>query len=261
MKALIDGDIVLYRACLSVEIRMYTLYNELGEPVACSPRKKDIQEYIDNHPNGVLTFETYIEEDAYTDAVFNYHSMLKRILRQTSAKEHAVYFTGGGNFRKDIYTEYKANRKAKPILYKSLLKYVLKLPHHFLEEGQEADDRLGIEQNNNSIICTIDKDLLMVKGHHYNFVKDEFTKVTEKEGTKFFYKQILTGDRVDNIPGLKGVGDKRADKILEGLTDEHELYSKVLEAYDGDEETVTRNARLLYIRREEDELWQPPKVA
>ena len=56
-------------------------------------------------------------------------------------------------------------------------------------DGQEADDALGINQTDQTIICTIDKDLLMIPGQHYNFVKEEFKTVTYLDGLKHFYMQ------------------------------------------------------------------------
>lgn len=254
MKALIDGDILLYRSCLSVEQRMYTAY--LGEsPVASSPRKKELEDYeYDN-----LVFETYIDERGYDDALHNYTSLLDKIKQKTMCQDVSVFLTGEGNFRKEIADDYKANRTSKPILYKAVLDAILKYPETVLVEGEEADDRLGIEQTNKTIICTIDKDLDMVEGAHYNFVKDEFYEVKPEDGIRFFYTQLLMGDKVDNIIGVKGVGIKRAEKILQDKETESEMYESCLETYGQDEERVLKNARLLWIRRQENEIWQPPK--
>ena len=99
----------------------------------------------------------------------------------------------------------------------------------------------------------------MVPGNHYNFIKDEWFKVKQDEGIRFFYKQLLTGDRTDNIFGVKGVGDKRADKILQDAKTESEMYDAVLEAYEKDATRVLKNARLLWIRQQEDEMWEAPQ--
>ncbi len=73
-----------------------------------------------------------------------------------------------------------------------------------------------------------------------------------------FYKQILTGDAADNIIGLQGIGPVKADKLLNELITEEELYAACVAAYDGDEERVLENARLLWLRRSEGQQWQPP---
>ena len=69
----------------------------------------------------------------------------------------------------------------------------------------------------------------------------------------------MTGDAADNIKGIFKVGPVKADKILEGITEEKDLYEAVVKAYDGDKERVLENARLLWLRREEGQMWQPPK--
>jgi 5'-3' exonuclease len=75
---------------------------------------------------------------------------------------------------------------------------------------------------------------------------------------KFFYTQILTGDRADNIGGLHGVGPVKASKILQGCETENELWDAVVKAYEGDVEHVLENARLLWLRRYEGEIWCQP---
>jgi len=106
------------------------------------------------------------------------------------------------------------------------------------------------------VICSVDKDFDQVPGWHYNFVKNEKYYVTPEEGLFFFYRQILMGDRIDNIMGIKGIGEKKSAKILEGMT-EQEMYDKCVELHES-EERVIENARLLWLRREEGQLWNPP---
>jgi 5'-3' exonuclease len=71
--------------------------------------------------------------------------------------------------------------------------------------------------------------------------------------------QVLTGDRVDNIPGLKGIGVKKAEKILADCVTEKQLFEATLDAYKGDLEYLTEQAKLLWIRRKENQMWQPPQ--
>ena len=101
-------------------------------------------------------------------------------------------------------------------------------------------------------------DFLLGYDNHYNFVKDLFYDVTEEEALFNFYKQILTGDRVDNIKGLKGIGDVKAKRILKECKDENEMYLAVLKAYEGNSERVLENGQLLWIRREPNQIWKPP---
>lgn len=179
--------------------------------------------------------------------------------------DYQGYLTGSNNYRKQIAKEapYKGNRvQEKPDHYKLLREYLVKSWGFEVQEEQEADDAIGIKAYSmdprDYVIMSIDKDLDMIRGNHYKFTKQEEYFVTESSAIRFFYKQILTGDRVDNIPGLKGIGDKKAEKILKDAVTEKELFTAVLEAYDGNIERMTEMAQLLWIRRKEGELWQPP---
>jgi len=193
---------------------------------------------------------------------------LEDLLLFNGFEDYTGYISGKQNFRTEIAktAPYKGNRKApKPKHYDALREYLLKDWEFELVEGQEADDAIGIKayelDPEEFSICTIDKDLDMIRGNHYNFVKDLFYDVTEEEALFNFYKQILTGDRVDNIIGLKGIGDVKAKRILEECKSEKEMYLAVLEAYEGNEERVLENAQLLWIRREVNQVWSPPSLS
>ena len=75
---------------------------------------------------------------------------------------------------------------------------------------------------------------------------------------QLFYSQILTGDAVDNIIGLKGIGPKKAEKSLKGCTTVQELYKVCVDMYDGSEERVLENGRLLWLQRLEGQIWEGP---
>lgn len=179
--------------------------------------------------------------------------------------EYEGYLTGFENFRKNVAVTapYKGNRKQpKPKHYQVLRDYLIDKWNCHMIEGQEADDAIGIKAYSMDVesytVCSIDKDLDMIRGQHYNFVKDFFYDITEEEAIFNFYKQILTGDRVDNIIGLKGIGEVKAKRILEKCKTETEMYLACLEAYAGNESRVLENGQLLWIRREANQLWKPP---
>lgn len=137
-----------------------------------------------------------------------------------------VAVKGRGNFRKDLYPDYKKNRKPQPEEMKEALNY----GHSYMVEkynavqadGMEADDLVSIwahearHRGEQYTVVGIDKDLLQIPGNHYNFNRKEFVDVDDDTANLNLMLQCLTGDNTDNIPGIKGVGPKRASTILSG---------------------------------------------
>jgi hypothetical protein len=178
-----------------------------------------------------------------------------------------LFLTGKTNFRKDVAVTavYKGNRVApKPEHLPALRQHMIEEWGASVSEGQEADDDVaiaGTEHGDDGIMVSLDKDIDQVAGWHYNFVKKTGYYVSEAEGLFKLYCQILTGDTADNIIGIKGVGPVKANKILDGCVYEYDMYCRCVEAYDGNEDRVIENARLLYLRRTKDEpLWTPPNT-
>jgi len=202
-------------------------------------------------------------------AISRMGNFVENLIRLKGIDSYEGYLTGKTNYRSEIATEqpYKGNRKdaRKPVHYDTLRDYLISNWGFIVIEGQEADDAMGIKAyelpEDSSCIMTIDKDLDMIRGWHYNFVKRDLYYVTEREAIKNFYLQLLTGDRVDNIPGLKGIGPVKANKILENCTTEKSLFKAVSEKYDHDLDKITERGRLLWIRRKENQLWQLPNTS
>ncbi len=192
--------------------------------------------------------------------------MIKDIVANTKSDSYEVYLTSDdkSNFRHEIYTEYKANRKApKPLWYGELRAYLTDVHKAVVVVGREADDALADRQTVDTILCTIDKDLDQIAGKHYDFVKDVIYERTAEEGLRFFYYQLLVGDRTDNIKGIEGVGPVGAKRILEGVeSNEPELFRAVRAAYEETygrqaDEMMLLNGRLLKIG---GKLWEMPVV-
>jgi len=216
--ALIDADIVAYRCAASNDV-------EGGEEIA----------------------------------ILRTHKLMQDILDVTEAKEYRGFLTGPDNFRKKINLEYKANRKDKPLplWLKSCKDYLINEWKVELCTGYEADDALGMYQTEDSIICTIDKDLDQIAGRHYNFVKQEFYDVLELDGLRHFYKQLLIGDKADNIFGVIGIGKVKAAKLIDHLNEESDMFETVKDLYDS-EERLLINGQCLWIWHKENDLWQFP---
>jgi len=136
-------------------------------------------------------------------------SSIQRIIEESGCSEYQIYVSGGVNFRYKVDPSYKANRpKEDPKHRQACKRYLIDHWNAIETDGYEADDAVGCEQTKDTIICGIDKDLLMIPGKHYQWpiirkdkvIKEgKFWEVSEEEGMKRFFTQMLTGDRNDNI--------------------------------------------------------------
>lgn len=211
------------------------------------------------------------ENDTEDIACFQVTEMMNRILHETNAMQYKAFLTGSNNFRYGIYPDYKANRKdtVKPRHLEAVRAHLVSTWKAAVTDGIEADDALGIEQcsihDGDSVVCSIDKDLLMLPGKHYNFVKGEGRMVSPLEGLRHFYGQLILGDRSDNIPGFDGKMRLKVPKFLEEhfffleeAVNEWEMYNYVQDLY-LDKDQMNINGRVLWIMRKADDFWQPPE--
>lgn len=223
MNALLDADILCYRVGFATN---------------------------DEHENTAIeTMAVFLEDLLMFDLV--------------DTDDYELFLTGKTNFRNEVAVTvpYKGNRKdvKKPKHLPLLREYLQTAWGASVSDGQEADDDIAIratELGEESIIVSIDKDFMQVPGWHYNFVKKVKKHVTPEEGLRFFYKQILMGDSADNIKGIFRVGEKKATKMLAELKTEQQFYQCCVEGLG--EERVLENARLLWLRRYPNQMWEPP---
>lgn len=116
-----------------------------------------------------------------------------------------------------------------------------------------------------AVIISLDKDLDQVPGFKYNFMYDVRYFVSPEQAIYNFHLQLMTGDPTDNIVGIPGVGKGKGAKFLHGMETEKEQIEEVMRQYQvrcGKEDWVkylTEMGQLLWIRREPDEMWEPPE--
>ncbi len=149
------------------------------------------------------------------------------------------FITPRTSLRKVKFSDYKANRdrKINP-MYKwvnKVRKYLLDSNFAITQYGFEADDLIADRAKelgqNECIVISLDKDLIQIPGVHFNFyrkpskeldkygqrIKNPYTGlsiVSDKQAEYNFWYQMLVGDVVDNVKGCKGIGPKKAEKIL-----------------------------------------------
>lgn len=192
------------------------------------------------------------EDENLDVAIMRTANMMDELLNFDSS--FIAFLSGPNNFRKVINPEYKANRKdvIKPQYLVDCKAFLTTEYNAITTDGYEADDALGFNQTEDSIICSIDKDLLMIPGHHYNFVKKEHREVSELDGIKAFYRQMLIGDSSDNIFGVKGIGKVKAAKLIDHLETEDEMFKIVVDLY-SDPARFIMNSDCLWIWKKENE--------
>lgn len=246
-----------------------------------------IYQYADlRFPDG-NSMPAYIAERYLLDKI-------EEIVQSAGADTWRGFLTfGPDNFRIKLATikPYKGNRvREKPPLHDHLRSFLCSLDNVQMVFGMEADDALAIEQYKSfcevvtgraedewkwsqigSIICTLDKDLDMVPGWHYRWGRGNVKEIkpwfqTEVGGMRCFYKQCLTGDTVDNIPGLRGIGPKSSHlNILDQLEQETHMFDHVRKLYESwygnyGDQFLLEVGQLLWMKRTVNDMWEFPNA-
>jgi 5'-3' exonuclease len=203
-------------------------------------------------------------------------TLLDQCLRDTGCDEFEFFISGPTNFRYNIYPEYKAHRieQKRPQFLTACKDYLKDVYNAQVSDNCEADDLMAIAQTaataaKDTVICSLDKDMLQVPGMHYSWeisggTQDKrwvkpaiLQEITPIEGLRKFYSQLLKGDTADNIKGVQGIGPVKADKMLAGLETEEEMFDVVLDAY-GFPEIMLMNGQVLWLQRQPGEIWRLP---
>ena len=173
-----------------------------------------------------------------TGAVKGVINMLRRLRKDYPQSAIAVVFDAKGKtFRDDLYAEYKANRPPMPEDLRPQMQPIhdivqaMGLPLLVIE-GVEADDVIGTlarqatEQKRDVVISTGDKDMAQLVNEHVTLVNTMTETVLDIPGVNAKYGfgpelmidyLALMGDKVDNIPGVPGVGEKTAQGLIQGM--------------------------------------------
>jgi len=187
-----------------------------------------------------------------TGAIFGFVGMLTTLLEKIDPENVAVCFDcREKTFRHKLYPEYKANRAAFPEELGQQLPYI----KQFLDligvsrielPGYEADDIIGTYcrecvENDWEVFCwTIDKDFYQLLNNNVNIIrsakdKDYFEIISNNDVKRLFgvcandvidYLSLI-GDSSDNIPGVKGIGEKTATPLIEKYKTIENIYANI----------------------------------
>ena len=214
-----------------------------------------------------------------TNALYGFINMMNRIIKEENPSYIMVAFDKGKTFRHDKYDDYKAGRaampdelklqfpKAKEVLEAMGIKY-------YEIDNYEADDIIGtlakkVDEEDEFVatIVSSDKDLLQLisdevvvkllkSNDHIMMTKEEFKNIYGLDPIRMIDLKALMGDSSDNIPGVKGIGEKTAIKLLseydslDGLYDHiDEIKGKTKEKLEQDKDNAYMSYDLATIYR------------
>jgi DNA polymerase-1 len=187
-------------------------------------------------------------EGMQTGAIKGVISMLRKLTADYADSEIVVVFDAKGpTFRSEIYPEYKANRPPMPEELREQIAPIhqtikaMGLPL-LCVSGVEADDVIGTlaaqatEQNLRCVVSTGDKDMAQLVTEQVTLINTMKNEVLDIAGVEKKYgfgpdKMVdylaLMGDKVDNIPGVPGVGEKTALALIQGLGGLDDIYGRL----------------------------------
>jgi len=169
---------------------------------------KDLEQSVENYSKVIQATDQFVND----------------IITATNSSAY-MGFLGGVHptFRHMMNNSYKAKRGlTKPDWYNKwagVVNHRLKNYWKFYYvEGIEAEDAVSMiakhHQYTEVVVAHIDKDLMQIPGLHYNYNTLVASYVSEAEAAKNLFKQVITGDPTDDVPGLVGVGKMGAEKAL-----------------------------------------------
>ena len=214
---LIDGNNILFRSYYATAYNGNTMKNSKGFP---------------------------------TNALYGLVNMMNKIIHEENPEYVMIAFDKGKTFRHDKYSDYKGGRSATPdeliVQFPKARELVTAMGFKYYEiDNYEADDIIGtfakkVDESNDYVatIISSDKDLLqlisdkvevkLLKSNDYiRMTKEEFEKTYGIEPPRMVDLKALMGDSSDNIPGVAGVGEKTALKLLQEYHTLGNLYNNI----------------------------------
>lgn len=296
MKVLVDADSLVYLVGFAGQSSDYDVYILKGEKEA-----PDIVERIQvKGLDEVRLIEEQLSLDEWmevspiiTEEPLEF--VLANVKRTLLSIEHALrvehklsfhkldlFLTGSGNYREEYAKVkiYKGNRldAARPVHYEAIREYLVRRWDATIVHGIEADDIVATHaaclnyDPEKVCIVSCDKDLTTVPGRLYNFRRREMKVLSPADARLNFYRQLLTGDPTDNVPGCFRSGKKAAEVLVTQSMTEKEMAESVLAEYEESlkrtgcpyadrtaRDVMTEMGVLLHMQRKTGEIWRIPE--
>ncbi|MFZ2538621.1 MAG: DNA polymerase I [Oscillospiraceae bacterium] len=204
------------------------------------------------------------KDGTYTNAIFGFLNMLMKLEKDTTPDAVAIAFdVSRKTFRNDQYADYKANRKGMPDELRMQLPLVKEILLYMgykiaTAEGFEGDDVLGTlaqsccNSGHSCVVATGDRDCLQLvtdcvtvslakTAGNIIYTREKVLEDYGMEPLQIIDLKALMGDASDNIPGVKGVGEKTALTLIQNNHNIEKIYEDI-EAI----EATPRVKRLLF---------------
>jgi DNA polymerase-1 len=211
-----------------------------------------------------------------TSAIFGFVNTLEEVIKKERPTHIAVVFDPPGpNFRHEMYPEYKANREATPEDIRAAVPYIKKILEAYkipvIEiEGYEADDVIGTlakkyaEDGNIVYMMTpdkdygqlVDKNILIYKpgrsGNSAEIINSENIQIYYGVNSPSKVRDILAlwGDVSDNVPGVPGIGEKTASKLISEFGSIDDIFRNIEKLSGKQKENILNNKEQLILSRE-----------
>lgn len=229
---LIDGDIICYTSAAAAQKSSILVYDEghiLGEFKNITECRANVVD-LDKYQTEVLVYP-----EPLAHALHNVKRAIGRIQERYPKHETVVLLSDAPTYRDMLATfrPYKGHRdpSLKPVHLNDCKAYISDMYKTGIMKHLEADDAIGILADEESVVCSTDKDLDQIPGKHYNFSKDVGYDVSHRDALLMLYKQMFSGDSTDNIPGIEGVGDKTAYALALEAINTEDPYAFILSVY------------------------------
>lgn len=164
------------------------------------------------------------------------YKIINNIEQYFPVKQYFLFIKGEGNFRKELYPEYKANRPPADPIINYLYEYIISVHSAISSNGVEAEDYVFTFFNKlegkNTIICYVDHDLEEIpECIMYNYRKNTWKYNTEKDALWSKYSKLVIGESGDNANFCPRIGRKYFERVFHKDMSVDEYEEKVYETY------------------------------
>lgn len=279
-EAIIDLDIPVYKSAAAGQKTVYHLYDSDGDFIDTFSSAKDCKSYLEDiaeffgEPIDGYTRESEVIIGDFDICRKTLDYLVNFYLEKADAEKGLFSIGGGGETFRDVVAvskTYKGNRtQEKPHYLKQLKEYAIKKYNPKVVTGIESDDQISIwlyesylkgmkTKNKNKctrIMVDLEKDCRTTPSWHIDPEKDEEPVwISTLDANRWCLTMAMGGDSADHYGGIKGIGYKKAEKILEDCKTTKEMWDKTKETFiekGYTEEYMIEMVRLATMLREGD---------